>query len=142
MAHLSIDKQDLQFVVQVFQIIVFSFAQCFILLLRAYKFVIASQEKLRWLHWKFHYTQTQSSSLLGQEQFQVNLVPQLHYMILHFTLHQSLHLAYWFFVSLMLLSQGFLLLCFFLLPSCYSLSCLSCFHLIRICMDMPLLGSK
>jgi len=32
MAHISIDKKDLQFIVQVFQVVVFSFAQFFILL--------------------------------------------------------------------------------------------------------------
>ena len=46
-------RQDLQFLVQGIQFVIFISAHCLILLIFAYIFLLAGQEQLQWLHWKF-----------------------------------------------------------------------------------------
>lgn len=53
--HLSAHMKDLPFLVQVFQGFISFVKHHFLSILIVHIFVDASQERLRWLHWKFHY---------------------------------------------------------------------------------------
>lgn len=51
----SANMQDLQFLVQFIQVLIFSISHCFIFVEVDHIFVIADQEQLQWINWIFHY---------------------------------------------------------------------------------------
>lgn len=54
--HIYAHKQELQIFVQNIQALIFYLTRFLISILIDHIFVIAGQERLWWLHWKFHYT--------------------------------------------------------------------------------------
>lgn len=56
MEHPFANKQDIQLIVQALQVVIFTFAHHFILLLISHIFMFGGRKWLWWLHWKLHYT--------------------------------------------------------------------------------------